>query len=71
MSAVTVNKHGYISFTLFSYYSTKIAGTIARGIVSALTDAIIKENKLLYLPISVNILKDDSIVRRVNDRDKM
>jgi len=60
----TVNKHGYITFDLFVYYSTMLAWTMANGIVSCLSDAIMDENDLPYLPISFNMLNDDELSRR-------
>ena len=34
---------------------------MSRGIVTALSDAIMDENSLAYLPICVTLLKDDTL----------
>jgi hypothetical protein len=60
-----VNRHEYISINLFSYYSTVIATTLARGFVTCISEAIIAENRLPYLPISVNMLHNDTLIGRV------
>lgn len=61
MTCVTVNNHGYISFDVFTYYSTVLALTMAKGMVRCLGDAIMEENDLSYLPISFNILENDEL----------
>lgn len=68
IGTVIVNRHGYISINLFSYYSTQIATTLARGLVTAISDAIMTENRLPYLPISVNMLHNDTLTARVVKR---
>ena len=60
----TVNKHGYITFDLFAYYSTMLAWTMAKGMVGCLGEAIMHENDLPYLPISFNMLLIDELSRR-------
>lgn len=61
IGCVTVNKHGYISFDIFTYYSTALAQTMAGGIVKCLSEAIMEENNLAYIPVSVNMLENDEL----------
>lgn len=65
ISAMTVNRHGYLSINIFSYYSNLLACTLARGMVNCITEAILTENKLVYLPMSVNMLKVDTLAFKV------
>lgn len=68
-STALMNRHGYVSINIFSYYSTPLACTIARGIVTCISNAITREHDLVYIPVSVNIIKDDSICTRVINAD--
>lgn len=68
ISAMVVNRHGYLSINIFSYYSNALATTLARGLVNCISEAILVENNLMYLPISVNMLKDDSLSFKVMRR---
>ena len=70
ISTVTINKNGFISINLFSYYSSFPAFNVTRGIVSCLTDAMMSENNLAYLPISVNMVKPDNLVKRMFNPQK-
>ena len=63
---VLVNKHGFVLFDIFSYYSTKLAQTLANGIVNCLSYAITTENNLPSLSICIGILARDSLARKVH-----
>lgn len=60
---VTVNIHGYISFDIFTYYSTKLAWTMSKGFVTCLGGAILRENNIPYLPLSFNMLIKDELIK--------
>lgn len=68
IGAMVVNRHGYLSINLFSYYSNTLATTLARGLINCIAEAILVENDLMYLPISVNMLKEDSLAFKVMHR---
>lgn len=67
MSSMVVNKHGYISINLFTYYSTPLATTLTRGVVKCLAENISKEHNLPYTPVSLNILANDTTSYRVHE----
>lgn len=58
-----VNSHGYISFDIFTYYSTLLAWTMSTGIIDCLGGAIMEENNLPYLPISFNMVVEDELTK--------
>lgn len=64
MVTATVNRNGYVSFNVFAYYSTPLAHTMAKGMVTCLGDAIMEENDIVYLPISFNIIQPDELANR-------
>ena len=65
MGTLLMNKHGYLSINVFPYYSTKLTNSLAHGMITCIGSAIMRENDLPYIPISVNMLKCDSTARRV------
>lgn len=67
MCTVLVNKHGYISMNLFPYYSNKQAYSMSHGIVSSIGDAVVEENNLDFVPVSVNMLVADNLTRHIID----
>ncbi len=64
--AVLVNKNGFVLYNIFSYYSTKLAQTLANGIVNCLSYAITTENNLPSLSICLSILAKDSLARKIH-----
>lgn len=67
MCPIIVNRHGYISLSLFSYYSTLLAKTLCHGLVSCLTDTIMEEHNIAYLPFSLVMLTKDTMTFRLID----
>ena len=65
MSSMVVNKNGFISLNIFSYYSNALAVTLSKGIVKCLVEAVCREHDLPYCPVSVNILEEDSLVYKI------
>ena len=65
MTTVLVNKHGFISINLFPYYATPPTYALAKGSVSCLTDAILYENNLEFIPLSLNMLEADKLAPRI------
>lgn len=65
MVTVLVNKHGFISMNVFSYYANPKSFSLANGVLHCLTDAMLSENNLYYIPYSVNILADDKLSARL------
>ena len=64
-ATVLVNRNGYLSLNVFSYYSTDIAKSATRGIVTCIGEALVQENDFPYVPISVNMLVNDTVSRRI------
>ena len=61
-----INKHGFVLYNIFSYYSTKLARTLAQGMVNCLSYAITTENNLPGITIGVSILAKDSLSQKIH-----
>ncbi len=65
MSTIMMSKFNYISVNLFSYYATKMANTLIKGIVTCIGHGIMEENDLPCLPVSVNMLIKDPLHNKI------
>lgn len=63
IACVTVNNNGYINFDMFTYYSTDMAWALTDSTITCLSNAIMRENDLMYLPICANIVEIDELSR--------
>lgn len=69
MTSIVVNKHDHLVLNLFPYYSNGLAYTLARGIISSIGDAVVNENNIPYLPLSVVMVKSDELTPRILHHD--
>ena len=67
MSTVLANVHGYLSINLFPFYSTKMACTIARSIITCIAQSAMTENRLPYIAICINMIRADSVSYKILD----
>ncbi len=58
-----------LSLSIFSYYSTGYAYTLASGIMRSIPRFIVREQELPQLPICVNVLKNDPLSYRLIRRE--